>query len=87
MVMLEEEHEQTAAKLRRAEETASREKARAEANSNDALEAQVRRCRRTAAFERGAIAGIWAGGGEGGVSYDFPALDGVLAVIYIPMRQ
>eukprot|EP00873_Tetraselmis_striata_P027169 jgi/Tetstr1/447433/TSEL_003693.t2 len=41
VVMLEEEHEQTAAKLRRAEETASREKARAEANSNDALEAQV----------------------------------------------
>mmetsp|Transcript_34977 Transcript_34977/g.82937 ORF Transcript_34977/g.82937 Transcript_34977/m.82937 type:complete len:811 (+) Transcript_34977:165-2597(+) len=41
IAVLEDEQEQLSARLRRAEETAAREKARADANSDDALEAQV----------------------------------------------
>eukprot|EP00192_Tetraselmis_astigmatica_P010187 CAMPEP_0117682706 /NCGR_PEP_ID=MMETSP0804-20121206/19859_1 /TAXON_ID=1074897 /ORGANISM="Tetraselmis astigmatica, Strain CCMP880" /LENGTH=829 /DNA_ID=CAMNT_0005492949 /DNA_START=415 /DNA_END=2904 /DNA_ORIENTATION=+ len=60
MAIAEEEHERALARLRRAEETASREKARADANDSGALEAQVAAWKEEAEKARAAVRALEA---------------------------
>jgi chromosome segregation ATPase len=62
--MLEEEHEETMGKLRRVEDIAARERARADSNSSDALEAQVAAWKEEADKGRRAVLELEAERGE-----------------------